>query len=70
MTAAALPRRGDRPLPRPVESAIEFLRLLSKRPSGLIGFAGIVFFLLLAFVAPIFVPNQENPDVTALYQTP
>lgn len=70
MTAAALPRRGDRTLPRPVESAIEFLRLLSKRPSGLIGFAGIVFFLLLAFVAPIFVPNQENPDVTALYQTP
>ena len=70
MTAAALPRRGDRTLPRPVEGAIEFLRLLSKRPSGLIGFAGIVFFLLLAFVAPIFVPNQENADVTALYQTP
>ena len=70
MTAATLPRRGDRTLPRPIESAIEFLRLLSKRPSGLIGFAGIVFFLLLAFVAPIFVPNQENPDVTALYQTP
>jgi peptide/nickel transport system permease protein len=70
VTVAALPRRGDRTLPRPIESAIEFLRLLSKRPSGLIGFAGIVFFLLLAFVAPIFVPNQENADVTALYQTP
>jgi peptide/nickel transport system permease protein len=70
VTAAALPRRSDRTLPRPIESAIEFLQLLSKRPSGLIGFAGIVFFLLLAFVAPIFVPNQENPDVTALYQTP
>jgi peptide/nickel transport system permease protein len=70
VTAAALPRPSDRTLPRPIESAIEFLRLLSKRPSGLIGFAGIVFFLLLAFVAPIFVPNQENPDVTALYQTP
>ena len=70
MTAAALPRRGDRTLPRPLESAIEFLRLLSKRPSGLIGFAGIVFFLVLAFIAPIFVPNQESADVTALYQTP
>jgi peptide/nickel transport system permease protein len=70
VTVAALPRRGDRTIPRPIESAIEFLRLLSKRPSGLIGFAGIVFFLLLAFVAPIFVPNQENADVTALYQTP
>ena len=70
MTAAALPRRGDRTLPRPLESAVEFLRLLSKRPSGLIGFAGIVFFLVLAFIAPIFVPNQESADVTALYQTP
>jgi peptide/nickel transport system permease protein len=70
VTVAALPRRGDRTIPRPIESAIEFLRLLSRRPSGLIGFAGIVFFLLLAFVAPIFVPNQENADVTALYQTP
>ena len=70
MTAAALPRRGDRTLPRPIESAIEFLRLLSKRPSGLIGFIGIVFFLVLAFIAPIFVPNQVNPDVTALYETP
>jgi len=70
VTAAALPRRGDRTLPRPIESAIEFLRLLSRRPSGLIGFAGIVFFLVLAFIAPIFVPNQESADVTALYQTP
>jgi peptide/nickel transport system permease protein len=70
VTAAALPRPGDRSLPRPIESAFEFLRLLSKRPSGLIGFLGIVFFLVLAFIAPIFVPNQENVDITALYQTP
>jgi peptide/nickel transport system permease protein len=70
VTAAAIPRPSDRTLPRPIESGLEFLRLLSKRPSGLIGFVGIVFFLLLAFVAPIFVPNQENADVTALYQTP
>jgi peptide/nickel transport system permease protein len=70
MTAAAIPRRGDRMLPGPIEGALEFLRLLSRRPSGLVGFAGIVFFLMLAFVAPIFVPNQENGDVNALYQTP
>ena len=29
-----------------------------------------MFFLVLAFIAPIFVPNQENVDITALYQTP
>jgi len=70
MTAAALPRRSDATLPRPVAAALEFLRLLSRRPSGLIGFIGIVFFLVLAFIAPIFVPNQELSDVNAIYQTP
>ena len=71
MSAAVLPRdTGDRMLPRPVEAAVEFLRLLAKRPSGLIGFAGIVFFLLLAFVVPLFVPNQEQGDITAIYNTP
>ena len=70
MNAVALPRDGDRVLPRPVEAAIEFLRLLAKRPSGLIGFSGIVFFLLLAFVVPVFVPNQELSDINAIYNTP
>jgi peptide/nickel transport system permease protein len=70
MTTAALPRRSDATLPRPVTAALEFLRLLSRRPSGLIGFIGIVFFLVLAFIAPIFVPNQELSDVNAIYQTP
>jgi peptide/nickel transport system permease protein len=70
VTAAAIPRRGDRTTPRSIEAGLEFLRLLARRPSGLVGFIGIVFFLVLAFVAPIFVPNQENGDVTALYQTP
>jgi peptide/nickel transport system permease protein len=69
MTAVAIPRRGDA-LPAPVEAGLDFLRLLSRRPSGLIGFIGIVFFLLLAFVAPIFVPAQESPSVTEIYQTP
>jgi peptide/nickel transport system permease protein len=70
MTATLLPRRSDASLPRPIAGVLEFLRLLSQRPSGLIGFIGIVFFLVLAFVAPIFVPNQELGDVNAIYQTP
>jgi len=69
MTAIAVPRTRDT-LPRPVEAAFEFLRLLSRRPSGLIGFIGIVFFLLLAFVAPVFVPPQEQSNVNEIYQTP
>jgi peptide/nickel transport system permease protein len=70
VTAAALPRSRDSTIPRPIQAGIEFLRLLSKRPSGLIGFIGIVFFLVLAFVVPFFVPNQESADVNAIYQTP
>ena len=69
MTAIAVPRTGE-PLPRPIEAALDFLRVLSKRPSGLIGFIGIVFFMLLAFVAPIFVPAQVNASVNEIYQTP
>ena len=69
MSAVAVPRARD-PLPRPVEAGLEFLRLLSQRPSGLIGFIGIVFFLLLAFVAPIFVAPQEQSSVNEIYQTP
>jgi peptide/nickel transport system permease protein len=70
MTVSAVPRRSQSTLPRPLQAAIEFLSLLAKRPSGLIGFVGIVFFLVLAFVVPVFVPNQEQGDVTAIYQTP
>ena len=69
MSAIAVPRVRES-LPRPVEAALEFLRLLSRRPSGLIGFIGIVFFLLLAFVAPVFVPPQELSNVNEIYQTP
>lgn len=70
MTATALGRPRESALPRSAEAGLEFMRLLAKRPSGLIGFAGIVFFMLLAFVVPIFVPNQESGDVNAIYQTP
>ncbi len=37
---------------------------------GLAGFIGIVFFLLLAFVAPLFVPFQNDPSLVDIYQTP
>ena len=69
MSAIAVPRARDS-LPRPVEAGLEFLRLLAGRPSGLIGFFGIVFFLLLAYVVPIFVPAQEQSSVNEIYQTP
>jgi len=68
-TVLTRPTLGQR-LAAPAAATAEFLRLLSKRPVGLIGFVGIVFFLLLAFVAPIFVPLQNDPHIADIYLTP
>jgi peptide/nickel transport system permease protein len=71
MTTAILvqPTLAQR-LAGPLAALGEFLRLLAKRPVGLAGFIGIVFFLLLAFVVPFFVPLTNDPNVGAIYQTP
>ena len=57
-------------LASPVLGAVEFLRMLARRPVGLAGFLGITFFLLLAFVAPLFVPFQNDPSLLDIYLTP
>ena len=54
----------------PLLSGVDFLRLLAKRPLGLVGLVGVVFFMVLAFIVPIFVPYQDAVDVTAIYQPP
>ena len=46
------------------------LRLLLRRPVGVLGLAGVLFFVLLAYVAPLFVPVQDTPDVGAVYLPP
>jgi peptide/nickel transport system permease protein len=51
-------------------AAVGFLRLLATRPVGLAGFVGVVFFALLAFVAPLFIPLDTRVDLTAIYQPP
>jgi len=45
---------------------IETLRLLSRRPVALIGLGGVIFFVLLAYVAPLVVSLQDAPDVTSM----
>ena len=50
--------------------AREFLRLLAGRPVGLVGFIGVLFFVFLAYVAPIFVPLLDTPNISEIYQTP
>ncbi len=65
----ARPTLGQR-LAGPLTAAGSFLRLLATRPVGLVGFIGIVFFLLLAFVAPVFVPLTNDPSLLEIYETP
>jgi len=62
-------RRGPA-LPAPLAGIGRFLQSLAARPVGLVGFIGVVFFVLLAFVGPLVVPLQETSDVTAVYLTP
>ena len=69
VAALARPTLGAR-LSGPLASIVDFLRLLSRKPLGLIGFVGVVFFVLLAFIGPIFAPYQDTVDVTAIYQPP
>jgi peptide/nickel transport system permease protein len=49
---------------------LDFLRLLAARPVGLAGFIGVTFFVMLAFVVPLFVPVNDSPDLTAIYHPP
>ena len=48
-------------------ATLDFLRLLASRPVGFAGFIGVVFFVLLGFVAPLFVPVNTTVDVAAIY---
>jgi peptide/nickel transport system permease protein len=48
----------------------ETFRLLLRRPVGVIGLGGVVFFILLAYVVPLLVPVKDLPDVTSVYQPP
>ena len=71
MSVAALARPTMRArISGPLLSGVDFLRLLAKRPLGLVGLVGVVFFMVLAFIVPIFVPYQDAVDVTAIYQPP
>ena len=69
MSAVAAIRPAAK-LPAPLANTLEFLRVMSRRPVGLVGLAGVTFFLFLAFVAPLFVPLQDQVDVSAIYARP
>ena len=62
--------RAPLALPGPLANALELLRLMSRKPIGLVGLIGVLFFLFLAYVAPLFVPLRDEVDLTAIYARP
>ena len=49
---------------------VETLRLIAKRPTGLIGLVGVIAIFLLAFVGPLVIPYDDTVNITAIYQSP
>lgn len=47
-----------------------FLRLMMHNKVGFVGFLGVIFFLVLAFIVPYFVPFDTATIVSAIYQGP
>jgi len=70
MSTAAIGAHTLGSLPGPLGATGRFLRTLARRPVGLVGFVGVIFFVLLAFVGPLLVPLQDASDITAVYVTP
>lgn len=60
--------------PSPVRSLLVgigfFVRVLWRNKAGFIGFLDLFFFLALALLGPILVPDVGTPDITKIYQPP
>lgn len=59
-----------RALPRPVAEFGGLIRVVARRPAGLLGLIGVTSFVLLAFVVPLFVPLTQDVDIANVYRTP
>jgi peptide/nickel transport system permease protein len=53
-----------------IHSTVVFFKLLARNPVGLVGFVGLVFFILLALVGPLLVELDDTTHVTQIYQPP
>ncbi len=57
-------------LPRPVAELGGLVAVIARRPVGLAGLIGVGAFVLLAYVAPFFVPLHNAVDIANVYRTP
>jgi peptide/nickel transport system permease protein len=49
---------------------VSAIAAIARRPVGLLGLIGVGGFVLLAFVAPLFVPLRNTVDTASVYVTP
>lgn len=47
-----------------------FIRLMARNKIGFIGFLGLIFFLVLSFIVPLFVPIDTATVTSAIYAPP
>ncbi len=53
-----------------LKESVTSLRLLTRNRIGFLGFLGVVFFILLAFVGPSLIPLDTETKVAQIYQPP
>ena len=53
-----------------LRSTAQTFRLLARNPVGFAGFLGVVFFMVLAFVMPVFVPVDRETRMAEIYNPP
>ncbi|MGN6564910.1 MAG: ABC transporter permease [Thermomicrobiales bacterium] len=61
---------GPNMLRRVGGGSVNFLRLMFHNKAGFIGFVVLVFIVLVAFLGPLFVPEDRNAHVNQIYQQP
>ena len=65
---------ADAPRPNPARrvagAGAGVVRAMARSRAGFIGFLGGIFFVLLAFLGPLFTPDRLETDLTKIYQPP
>jgi peptide/nickel transport system permease protein len=58
------------PQPSILQPIVDTLRIMARNKVGFAGFLGVLFFLMLAFVLPIFVPVDNVTRMNLIYAPP
>jgi peptide/nickel transport system permease protein len=51
-------------------STLELVKMIARRPVGLLGLIGVSAFVLLSYAGPLVVPLQNTVDIENIYRTP